>query len=179
MLEVIASLSPRIRYYDKQIEQMAAERYPENEILRQIRGVGMLTTLAFVLILEDPKRFGKSRAVGAYLGLPPDKDQSSERNPQNRISKEGNEMLRFLLVGSAHYALGPFGEDSGLRRHGLKTAKKRAVVAVSRKLSVLLHHLWISGEAYEPLYNSQRPEEYRVAGEKQRGRAPEGRGQVS
>ena len=166
VLETIASLSARIRDYDKRIEQIAAQRYPETELLRQIRGVGPLTALAFVLTLEDPKRFKKSRAVGAYLGLTPGKNQSGERDPQQRISKEGDQMLRRLLVGSAHYILGPFGEDSDLRRHGEriaqrggKSAKKRAVVAVARKLSVLLHHLWISGEAYEPLYNAQHPEE--------------------
>jgi transposase len=135
--------------------------------LRQVRGVGPLTALTFVLTLEDPKRFQKSRAVGAYLGLAPAKKQSGERDLQQRISKEGDQMLRRLLVGSAHYILGPFGEDSDLRRHGEKiaqhggkSAKKRAVVvAVARKLSVLLHHLWISGEAYEPLYNARHPEE--------------------
>jgi transposase len=167
VLETIASLSARIRDYDKRIEQIAAQLYPETELLRQIRGVGTLTALVFVLTLEDPERFQKSRAVGAYLGLAPAKNQSGEHDPQQRISKEGDQMLRRLLVGSAHYILGPFGEDSDLRRHGekiaqrggKKSAKKRAVVvAVARKLSVLLHHLWISGEAYEPLYNAQHPE---------------------
>jgi transposase len=147
---------------------LAEEHYPQTKLLRQVRGVGPLTALTFVLTLEDPKRFQKSRAVGAYLGLAPAKKQSGERDLQQRISKEGDEMLRRLLVGSAHYILlGPFGEDSDLRRHGEKiaqrggkSAKKRAVVvAVARKLSVLLHHLWISGEAYEPLYNARHPEE--------------------
>ncbi|MCA1837675.1 MAG: transposase [Actinobacteria bacterium] len=166
MLETIASLSARIRDYDKRIEQIAAQLYPETELLRQIRGVGTLTALVFVLTLEDPERFQKSRAVGAYLGLAPAKNQSGEHDPQQRISKEGDQMLRRLLVGSAHYILGTFGEASDIRRHGekiaqrggKKSAKKRAVVAVARKLSVLLHHLWISGEAYEPLYNAQHPE---------------------
>ena len=97
----------------------------------------------------------------------PGKDQSGERDPQKRISREGDEMLRRLLVGSAHYILGPFAEDSDLRRHGLKiagstaakNARKRAVVAVARKLAVLLHHLWISGELYEPLYNARQPKD--------------------
>ena len=116
-----------------------------------------------MLTLEDPYRFKKSRSVGAYLGLVPATDRSGERDPQKRISKEGNEMLRRLLVGSAHYVLGPFGSDSDLRRHGEKiasrggkNAKKRAVVAVARKLAVLLHRLWISGEVYDPLYNAHR-----------------------
>ena len=116
-----------------------------------------------MLVLEDPHRFLKSRAVGAYLGLVPGEDQSGESDPQQSISKEGDKMLRKLMVGSAHYILGPFAHDSDLRRHGLKiaerggkNAKKRAVVAVARKLSVLLHHLWITGELYEPLYNAHK-----------------------
>src|SRR3712207_104614 len=115
-----------------------------------------------VLSVEDPERFDDSRTVGAYLGLVPEKDQSGDSDPQRRISKRGDRMLRRLLVGSAHYLLGPFGEDSDLRRHGEKlaarggkNAKKRAVVAVARKLSVLLHHLWMTGEAYEPLRNAR------------------------
>jgi transposase len=120
--------------------------------------------------VEDPYRFVKSRAVGTYLGLVPATDRSGDRDPQKRISKEGDELLRKLLVGSAHYALGPFGSDSDLRRHGEKiasrggkNAKKRAVVAVARKLSVLLHTLWVTGEAYEPLYNTHRRTEQEVA----------------
>jgi transposase len=115
-----------------------------------------------VLTLEDPCRLEKSRAVGAYLGLVPGKDQSGESDPGKPISGEGDEMLRRLLVSSAHYILGPFGPDSDLRRYGEKiagrggkNAKKRAVVAVARKLSVLLHRLWITGEAYEPLHNAR------------------------
>ena len=116
-----------------------------------------------MLTLEDPYRFEKSRSVGAYLGLVPATDRSGDSDPQKRISKEGDQMLRKLLVGSAHYVLGPFGSDSDLRRHGEKIAsrggknsKKRAAVAVARKLAVLLHSLWISGEAYEPLRNAHR-----------------------
>jgi transposase len=163
ILETIGSLTERIHDYDRQLETICQEHYPETELLRQVVGVGALTALTFVLTLEDPSRFAKSRAVGAYLGLVPGKDQSGERDPQERISKEGDEMLRKLLVGSAHYILGPFGRDSDLRRHGLKiasrggkNAKKRAAVAVARKLSVLLHRLWITGEFYEPLYNAQK-----------------------
>ena len=132
--------------------------------MRQVEGVGPLTALTFVLTLADPSRFAKSRSVGAYLGLVPATDQSGESDPQMRITKEGDEMLRRLLVGSAHYILGPFAkEDSDLRRHGEKiasrggkNAKKRAAVAVARKLSVLLHRLWLTAELYDPLYNAHR-----------------------
>jgi transposase len=163
LLETIGSLTERIREYDRQLETISKEYYPETDLLRQVEGVGALTALTFVLTLEDPERFAKSRSVGAYLGLVPARDQSGDRDPQRRISKEGDEMLRKLLVSSAHYILGPFGSDSDLRRHGemiasrgAKNAKKRAVVAVARKLSVVLHRLWVTAELYDPLYNTHR-----------------------
>ena len=163
VLETIASLTQQIGDYDRRIEKMAAERYPQTGLLRQVQGVGTLTALTYVLTLEDPHRFGKSRTVGAYLGLVPGADQSGDSDPQRRISGAGDEMLRGMLVRGAQYILGPFADDSDLRRHGLKiaerggkNAKKRAVVAVARKLSVLLHHLWVSGEVYEPLRNARR-----------------------
>ena len=165
ILEQIASLTERIRQYDRKLETVCEEHYPETELLRQVEGVGPLTALTFVLSLEDPYRFEKSRSVGAYLGLVPARNQSGDRDPQRRISKEGDELLRKLLVSCAHYILGPFGSDSDLRRHGEKiasrggkNAKKRAVVAVARKLSVcvLLHSLWVSAEIYEPLRNTHR-----------------------
>jgi transposase len=164
VLEQIGSLTERIRDYERHLKTISEEHYPqETELLRQVEGVGTLTALSFVLTLEDPHRFEKSRSVGAYLGLVPATNRSGDRDPQKHISKEGDEMLRKLLVGSAHYILGPFGQDSDLRRHGQKIAsrgaknsKKRAVVAVARKLSVLLHSLWVSGEIYEPLRNTHR-----------------------
>jgi transposase len=163
ILEQIASLTERIKDYDRKLQEICQEHYPETDLLRQVEGIGPLTALTFVLTLEDPYRFEKSRSVGAYLGLVPATDRSGERDPQKRISKEGDQMLRKLLVGSAHYVLGPFGSDSDLRRHGEKIAsrggknsKKRAVVAVARKLCVLLHRLWVSGEVYDPLYNAHR-----------------------
>jgi transposase len=163
VVETIGSLTERIRDYERRIERVCKGSYPqETELLQQVAGVGVLTSLTFVLTLEDPDRFKKSRTVGAYLGLVPAKDQSGEQDPGKRISKEGDEMLRRLLVSSAHYILGPFGPDSDLRRYGekiagrgAKNAKKRAVVAVARKLSVLLHRLWITGEVYEPLHNAR------------------------
>lgn len=161
VLATIADLSRAIRRYDRDIETLAAERYPATARLRQVDGVGPLTALAYVLTIEDPTRFRKSRAVGAYLGLVPKRSDSGQAEPQLRITKAGDEMLRRLLVGAAHYILGPFGPDSDLRRWGLtlaarggKNAKKRAVVAVARKLAVVLHHLWITDEVYEPLHHA-------------------------
>ncbi len=166
ILQTIGSLTQRIRDYERKLETISKEHYPETDLLRQVEGIGPLTALTFVLTLEDPYRFERSRSVGAYLGLVPASDQSGDRDPQRRISKEGDEMLRKLLVGSAHYIIGPFGSDSDLRRHGEKiasrggkNARKRAVVAVARKLAVLLHRLWVSAEVYDPLYNTHRRQE--------------------
>jgi transposase len=126
ILEQIGSLTQRIRDYERQLERICQEHYQETELLRQVEGIGTLTALTFVLTLEDPYRFERSRSVGAYLGLVPATEQSGDRDPQERISKEGDEMLRKLLVGSAHYILGPFGSDSDLRRHGEKIASREA-----------------------------------------------------
>ncbi len=128
-----------------------------------MKGVGDLIALTYVLTLEDPRRFRKSREAGCFVGLQPGRRNSGQSEPQMHISKEGDRYLRTLLVQGAQYILGPFGEDSDLRRWGLKlaqrggkNAKKRAVVAVARKLAVLLHRLWLGGEVYEPLRNNQR-----------------------
>jgi transposase len=104
-LEQIGSLTERIREYDRKLEAICEEHYyPQTQLLRLVEGIGSLTALTFVLTLEDPYRFEKSRSVGAYLGLVPARDQSGDRDPQKkRISKEGDETLRELLVGSAHY----------------------------------------------------------------------------
>jgi transposase len=158
LLEVIAEMTEQIKGYDRQMEEACREKYPETELLRQVGGVGAVTSLAFVLTLEDPHRFGRSRSVGGFLGLHPGRDKSGAQDPELRITKAGDHLLRRLLVGSAQYILGPFGPDCDLRRWGLKlasrgrkNAKKRAVVAVARKLAVLLHRLWAGGEVYEPL----------------------------
>jgi transposase len=161
LLAEIESLNAGIAEYDRRIEQIAKEVHPEVALLRQVKGVGPLISLTFVLTLDDPQRFRRSRDVGCFLGLRPGRRNSGRSEPQLHISKEGDRYLRTLLVQGAHYILGPFGEDSDLRRWGLKlaerggkNAKKRAVVAVARKLAVLLHKLWVSGEVYEPLRNN-------------------------
>lgn len=160
VLASIAELTEHIRRMDRKIEELAKTRYPETALLRQVHGVGALSALSYVLKLQSPKRFATSRQVGAYLGLVPARADSGASRPQLRITKEGDSYLRKLLVQCAHYILGPFGIDCDLRRYGErlvrrggKAAKKRAAVAVARKLAVLLHHLWRSGEAYEPLRN--------------------------
>jgi transposase len=160
-VDIVESISLTIRGYDQQIEQLGREKYPETVLLMQVNGVGMLTALAFRLTLEDLLKFGKNRAAGAYLGLTTRRDQSGSSDKELGISKQGDPFVRRLLVQSAHYILGPFGQDSDLRRWGLglaarggKAAKKRAIVAVARKVSVLLLALWRTGEVYEPLRNS-------------------------
>jgi transposase len=163
LLEEIESLSERIRECNRRIEGIAQEHYPETALLKQVKGVGTLVALTYMLTLEDPHRFSKSRDAGCYSGLQAGRRNSGQSEPQMRISKEGDAYLRGLLVQSAHHILGPFGADSDLRRWGLKLAerggkngKKRAIVATARKLAVLLHRLWINGEVYEPFYSSQR-----------------------
>jgi len=163
LLAAIESVSERIAEYNQRIEKLAQESYPQVAVLKQVKGVGTLIALTFLLTLEDPHRFDKSRDVGCYLGLQPGRRNSGQSEPQLHISKEGDPYLRTLLVQGAQHILGPFGVDCDLRRWGLKLAerggrsgKKRAIVATARKLAVLLHHLWVSGEVYEPLHNSCR-----------------------
>ena len=163
VIEEIEALTMRIRAYDKQIEALIDKRHPDAKRLRQVPGVGPVTSLGFVLSLEDASRFQKSRSVGPYLGLTAKRDQSGQTDKQLHITKAGDEFLRRLLVGCSHYILGALAPDSELRQFGKKiamrggkNAKRRAVVAVARKLSVLLHRLWVSGEEYDPEYQKNK-----------------------
>jgi transposase len=124
--------------------------------------VGTWIALTFILTVEDARRFQKSRDVGCYLGLRPKRSESGQSQPELRITKEGDRYLRKLLVQGAHHVLGWRGPDTDLRRWGLKlasrggkNAKKRAIVAVARKLGILLHPLWVTAEVYEPLRHSR------------------------
>lgn len=160
ILETIGKLTQTIRQYDADIAQLCQDAYPETEILRSVNGVGPVTSLSFILTLEEPHRFNRSRNVPAFIGLTPRRDQSGATDRQLGITKSGNTYLRKLLIGCAQYILGPFGNDSQLRQWGLRlierggpNAKKRAVTAVARKLAVLLHRLWLTGMLYEPFPN--------------------------
>jgi len=162
LLEQVESLTAQIQKLDSTLEQIARTQYPETELLRQVSGVGTLIALTFVLTVEDRERFQKSRDVGCYVGLRPKQSESGQSQPQLPITKEGDRYLRTLLVQGAHLILNRRGPDTDLKRWGLKlasrggkNAKKRAIVAVARKLAVLLHRLWVTGEVYEPLRNSQ------------------------
>lgn len=157
LLATLRQLNAQIRHYDRTLARLAQERYPETARLRQVKGVGPLTALGYVLTLEDPHRFRRSRAVAAYLGLCPRQWESGDRQPQLRITKAGDGMARRLLVSAAQYILGPFGPDTALRRWGLalvarggRFPKQRAVVAVARKLAGLLHSLWVHERVYLP-----------------------------
>ncbi|MFC1558998.1 IS110 family transposase [Gemmatimonadota bacterium] len=158
ILDEIERINEQISAYDRQIEKLAREKYPETELLTQVPGVGTLTALTFILTIEDPCRFQKSRHVASFLGLRPRQHASGDRQPQMRITKAGDVLCRKYLVQCAHLILGRNGRDSDLRRWGLKlaerggkAAKKRAVVAVARKLAIMLHRLWITAEVYEPI----------------------------
>lgn len=158
VLAQIALSTKTIRQMDREVERLCRQVYPQTALLTQVHGVGALTALTFVLVIDDPLRFRKSRHVGAYVGLTPGRSQSGESDPPRRITRQGDELLRRLLVQCAHYILGPFGTDSDLRRFGTAiaarggtAARRRAVVAVARKLAVLLHRLLVTAEVYEPL----------------------------
>jgi len=162
LLETVEALTEHIQEYDQQIAEIARKHYPETALLQQVSGVGQLIALTFILTLEDKDRFERSRDVGAYLGLRPKRKDSGESQPELSITKEGDVYLRRLLVQGAHCILSVRGPDTDLKRWGVKLAgrggkkaKKKAVVAVARKLGILLHHLWATGEVYEPLRQSQ------------------------
>lgn len=158
VLQTIAQLTSQIRVKDREIDRLCEERYPETKRLTQIRGVGNLTALTFVLVIEDPSRFVRRREVGPYVGLVPRARASGGVDPELSITKAGDRQLRWLLVQCAHHILSSRGKDSDLRRWGValtergkKNAKKKAVVAVARRLAVLMLSLWVTGEEYVPL----------------------------
>jgi transposase len=170
IFQTLDKINEQIKEQDKLIERVA-KRYPDVEVVSQVPGVGVLIALVFVLTIEDKNRFAKSRMAGAFLGLRPRKSKSGDGDPQLRITKAGDPFLRRLLVNGANYILGPLGKDNDLRRWGMelckrggKNAKKRAKVAVARKLAVLMHRLWVTGEVYEPVgYQQRRRDEEQVA----------------
>lgn len=163
LVKMLADISEQVSVYERELERLSKEDYPETALLSQVDRVGPITSLRYVLTIEDPGRIKKSRNVGSYVGLRPKQDQSGRRDPELRITKTGDRELRRLLVQCAQQMLGPFGKDSDLRLWGLQlasrggaTAKKKAVIAVARKLSVLLHRLWVTGEVYDPLRTTNR-----------------------
>jgi transposase len=165
LLKEVESLTEKIKDSDR------GKDYPDTALLQQVGGVGPLIALTFILTVEDKNRFQKSRDVGCYVGLRPRRSDSGQSQPQLRITKEGDPYLRTMLVQGAHYIISRRGPDTDLKRwglhlakHGGKRGKKRAVAAVARKLGILLHRLWATGEVYEPLRNHNvRQEQKKVA----------------
>jgi len=160
LLEQLQQLTVHINTFDRQLERIAQQRYPHTALLTQVRGVGTLTALAFVLTIQDPQRFGRRR-VAAYLGLVPRRRQSGVVDPRLSITKAGDGLVRRLLVQCAHYILGPFGQDCDLRRVGLRLlaqggrrSRQRAAIAVARRLAVLLAVLWKTQAVYRPLHQT-------------------------
>ena len=158
LFALLKTLNRQIESCDRHLATMAKQRFPDSQTLQQIHGVGPLVSLAFVTAIGDPKRFRDSRMVGAYLGLTPRSRQSGRSDPQLRISKEGDPMVRSLLVTAATHILRQSAPDTALKRHGRRLAKNgsprdraRARIAVARKLAVVLHRLWLTGEVYRPL----------------------------
>jgi transposase len=164
LVVLLSACHEQIKRYDREIERIGRDHYPIVSLLQQVPGVGPVVSLNFVLTLEDHRRFKSARDVGAYLGLVPRQKSSGECNPQLHITKTGDREMRRLLVVAANYILGAFGPDCDLRRFGKKIAgpgtdkraKKRARVAVARKLAVLMHRLWRTGEVYDPLHAARK-----------------------
>lgn len=163
LMGACGELTAPIRHYDRVTEELCRDVYPETQPLLEVNGVGPITALTFVLVVEEPHRFASSRDVGSYLGLRPGRDQSGDIDKQLSITKAGDPLLRRLLVQCAQQILGPFGKPCDLRRLGEKllarggqAAHGKAVVAVARRLGVLLHRIWVTGEAYDPDYLLKR-----------------------
>jgi transposase len=159
VLEQIATMTVKIKHYDRLIKRLTETEYTETQALIKVYGVGQLTALTYVLPLGSKERFQRSRDVGCYLGLRPRRSQSGDRDPQLGITKAGNVYLRSPLVECANHVLGLRGKDSTLRQWGLhlasrggKQSRNRAIVAVARKLAVLLHRIWVTQEPYIPFY---------------------------
>lgn len=162
LIRIVEQLTAEIRGYDKAIASKAEKQYPETAAILTIPGIGPLTALTFVLLLNnDPRRIPKSRDLGCYFGLQPKQQDSGKHVSQLGITKAGDSLMRKLAVQCAHFMLGKFGKDSALKRWGLalalrggKNAKKRAVVAVARKLLILMHRLWKTQESFVPFYGT-------------------------
>lgn len=164
LLEAVGALTAQIRELDKQLAVLARDKYPQTATLQQIPGVGVLIALAYVLTVQDPGRFANARDVGPYLGLTPQRHQSGASDPPGRITKAGDSLVRKLLVQGAQYIMRDKSPDSALKRFGLRLAarggagaKNRAAIAVARKMTVVMHRLWVTGDRYEPFVAAHGP----------------------
>lgn len=163
LLRLLQDINTQIKQYELQLQAIPRTQ-PIAKHLQAIPGIGPIGAVTFALTIDDPTRFKRARQVGAYLGVVPSKRDSGDYHPQLHITKAGDREMRRLLVLAAQYILGRFGPDCDLRRFGQKiagpggnrAAKKRAVVAVARKLGVLMYHLWVTGEEYDPFYLAKK-----------------------
>lgn len=162
LMDLCGELTKRIQHYDRVILELCRDVYPETAGLLAVPGVGPVTALTFVLTIEEPGRFPNSRAVGSYLGLRPRLDDSGDAKKELSITRSGDNLLRKLLVQCAQYILGPHGPECDMRRigeklaaRGGKAAKRKAIVAIARRLAVMLHRIWVTGEAYDPNHHAR------------------------
>ena len=159
LFETLEHLNGKIRAYDGILREAVMRlRKEDAEAVMQVGGVGPVTAAVFLAAVGDAKAFRKPRDAGAFLGLTPRQAQSGDADPQMRITKEGNAMARRMLVTAANRILSRNGADSDIRRHGMriaerggKNAKRRAKVAVARRLAVTMLALIRKKEAYRPL----------------------------
>ena len=162
ILEEILSLQIRIKRLDDEIKRIA-RRYPQVQRLQAICGVGPIISLAFVLSLGEPTRFKRSRDAGPFFGLTPRIFQTGRTDLQLPIARTGNPFVRRHLIQAAQCVLREKSPDCDLKRYGKKIEarggrypKKRAVVAIARKLAVLMHQLLVDATPYDPWYALKR-----------------------
>jgi len=151
MLVAWRQLRVQIKAFDKAIRKLVRSN-TTCRLLMSVPGIGVLSALAYVSTVEDPERFARSRSVGAHLGLTPRQYQSGEVDRSGRISKCGDNLARTLLYEAAGVVLSRVKRDSGLKIWAQAIAKRsgsgKAKVALARKLSVILHSIWRSGQPF-------------------------------
>ena len=157
MLRQLKETAETIRQYDAMLKRYASGHFGEEVALASsIPGIGPVTSCAFVALVGDAKRFGKARDAGVYFGLTPARDQSGDRDAPKRVTKAGSKMMRRLLVTAANYVMRTSSPDTAIKRHGMricarggKIAKRKAKVAIARKLAVVMLAMLRSGRPYE------------------------------
>jgi transposase len=151
LLELLDRLNPTIAELSAAIEG-EVERYPEAQRLRTHPGVGSLTAVAFVLIVGEAERFQCGKQIASYLGLVPSEESSGDRRRLGHITKQGNSLLRFLLVEAAQVTVRSDPEWRSKFFHlALRRGRKIAKVAMARRLAVRLYWMWRKGWDYEQL----------------------------
>ncbi len=149
LLEWVDRLNPTITELTQAIGQ-EVDKCPEAKRLMTHPGVGALTALAFVLIIGQAERFGCGKQVASYLGLVPLEDSSGNRRRLGHITKQGNSLLRFLLVEAAQVTVRSIPEWRSKYFHlAMRRGRKIAKVAMARRLAIALYWMWRRGWDYE------------------------------